>query len=71
MITQALSEGLRGVVSWGLTKGLSGVVPQGVRTLGLAKSLSRVVPWEVAKSSSQVSLRCTIFFGSNVSGVHC
>ena len=32
--TQALAEGLSGVVPWGLAKGLSGVVPRRVCTLG-------------------------------------
>ena len=60
MSTQALSDALSGVVPWGLAKGLSGVVSRRVCTLGLAKSLIQVALWEVAKSSSQVSPRCTV-----------
>ena len=70
MSTQALSEGLSGVVQWGLAKGLSGVVLRRVCTLGLAKSSSQVALREVAKSLSQVSPHCTFFWeGTAVSCV--
>ena len=61
MSTQAFAEGLSGVLPWGVAKGLSGVISRIFCTLGLAKSLSRVTLWEVPKSSSRVSPRCTVF----------
>ena len=61
MSTQASVEGLSGVLPWGVAKGLSGVVSRIVCTLGLAKISIRVALWEVDKSSSRVSPRCTVF----------
>ena len=61
MSTQALAKGLSRFVPWGLAKGLSGVVSRIVCTVGLNKGSSRVALWEVAKISSRVSPRCTVF----------
>ena len=63
MSNQYLSEGLIGVLPWGLPKGLCGVVSRIVCTMDLAKSSSRAQSHfgKLLKGLESSIPRCTVF----------
>ena len=63
MSSQALTEGLIGVVPWRLAKGLIGVVPWIANTMGLAKNSSRSSLWRIHKRAWVKPLPAARFLG--------
>ena len=68
MSTQALAEGLIGVVLWRIANGLCGVVSRRVCTMGIANELSLTQGYH--KRARVESLPAAQFLGRNVGGAH-